>query len=356
MSTFNEIFSDRLKRARIMRNLSMDALCEKIGNAVSKQAISKYEKGESLPGSQILILLSQALDVKPDYFFRESQFAVSNIDFRKKAKMGVKEVEAIKEEIRDIIERYLEIEDVWGCVPSFANPVKEMLVVSDDDVCEVVKRLKEAWNIGEDGILSVTDLLESKNIKVVEIKADSSFDGLSGYVNNDENMPFVVFNKSFDVERLRFTGLHELGHLVMNLPEEMEKKDKERLCNLFASEMLISRDIFVDVLGERRSDISLQELKVLQAVYGISVDALMFKAKTVGVIRESKYTSFCIRKNKSLAFKDAVERSSYRGVEESSRFDRLVYRALASDMISCSKAAALLNEPMEEVKNKLELV
>jgi Zn-dependent peptidase ImmA (M78 family) len=100
----------------------------------------------------------------------------------------------------------------------------------------------------------------------------------------------------------------------------------------------------------------LQELKVLQAVYGISVDALMFKAKTVGVISESKYTSFCIRKNKSLAFKDAVERSSYRGVEESSRFDRLVYRALASDMISCSKAAVLLNEPMEEVKNKLELV
>ena len=328
-----------------MRNLSMDALCEKIGNAVSKQAISKYEKGESLPGSQILILLSQALDVKPDYFFRESQFAISNIEFRKKAKMGVKEVEAIKEEIRDIIERYLEIEDVWGYIPSFANPVKEKLVLSDDDVCEVVKNLKDAWNIGEDGILSVTDLLESKNIKVVEISADLSFDGLSGYVN-----------KSFDVERLRFTGLHELGHLVMNLPEEMEKKDKERLCNLFASEMLISQDVFLEVLGEKRNDISLQELKVLQAVYGISVDALMFKAKTLGVISESKHTSFCIRKNKSLAFKEVVEKSSYRGVEESSRFERLVYRALASDMISCSKAAVLLDEPMEEVKNKLELV
>ena len=356
MSTFNEIFSDRLKRARIMRNLSMDALCEKIGNAVSKQAISKYEKGESLPGSQILILLSQALDVKPDYFFRESQFAISNVEFRKKAKMGIKEVEAIKEEIRDIIERYLEIEDIWGYVPPFSNPIKEMLVASENDVCEVVKKLKDVWNVGEDGILSVTDLLESKNIKVVEISADSSFDGLSGYVNNDENMPFVVVNKSFDVERLRFTGLHELGHLVMSLPDEMEKKDKERLCNLFASEMLISREAFIEALGERRSDISLQELKVLQAVYGISVDALMFKAKTLGVISESKHTSFCIRKNKNLAFKETVEKSSSRGVEESSRFERLVYRALASDMISCSKAAVLLNEPMEEVKNKLELV
>jgi hypothetical protein len=51
-----------------------------------------------------------------------------------------------------------------------------------------------------------------------------------------------------------------------------------------------------------------------------------------------------------------VEESAYRGTEESNRFDRLVYRALASDMISFSKAAVLLNEPIEDVKDKLELV
>ena len=356
MSKFNEIFSDRLKRARIMRNLSMDALCEKIGNAVSKQAISKYERGESLPGSQILILLSQALGVKPDYFFRESQFVISNIEFRKKAKMGVKEVESIKEEIRDILERYLEIEALWEYAPSFVNPIKGIPVTVDKDVYELTKRLKSSWNLGEDGIMSVIDLLESKNIKVVEITADTSFDGLSGYINNDENMPFVVVNKSFDVERLRFTALHELAHLVMSLPEVMEKKEKERLCNLFANEMLISRDVFIDVMGEKRYDISLRELKVLQAIYGISVDALMFKAKTLGVISGSRYTSFCIKKNQYPDLKMAVEASVYKGIEESRRFERLVYRALASDMISCSKAAVLLNESMEEVKSKLELV
>ena len=356
MSKFNEIFSDRLKRARIMRNLSMDALCEKIGNAVSKQAISKYERGESLPGSHILILLSQALDVKPDYFFRESQFAISNIEFRKKAKLGAKQVESIKEEIRDIIERYMEIEALWEYEPSFSNPIKDIHVVSDKDVYAVVQHLKSAWNVGEDGILSVTDLLESKNIKVVEITTDPSFDGLSGCINNDANVPFVVVNKSFEIERLRFTALHELAHLLMNLPEMMEKKEKERLCNLFASEMLVSSEAFTDALGEKRYDISLRELKVLQAVYGISVDALMFKAKTLGVISESKYTSFCIKKNQYVELKKSVEASAYKGIEESTRFERLVYRALASDMISCSKAAILLNESMEEVKSKLELV
>ncbi len=356
MNSLNEIFGERLRRARIMRNLSMDGLCEKIGKAVSKQAISKYEKGESLPGSHILILLSQALEVKPDYFFRESNFAISNIEFRKKAKMGAKQVEAIKEQIRDVVERYLEIEEIWNYTPSFSNPVKEMSVSSEEDVYAVVKKVKEAWNVGEDGILSITELLESKNVKIVEITADSSFDGLSGYVNNDENMPFVVLNKAFDVERLRFTGLHELGHLVMNMSDEIDKKEKEKLCNLFASEMLISSDTFYDYIGKSRSDISMRELKALQAAFGISVDALMFKAKTLAVISESKHTSFCIRKNKSQAFKKAVEESIYRGTEESNRFDRLVYKALASDMISFSKAAVLLNEPLEDVKDKLELV
>ena len=103
-------------------------------------------------------------------------------------------------------------------------------------------------------------------------------------------------------------------------------------------------------------DISLRELKVLQAIYGISVDALMFKAKTLGVISGSKYTSFCIKKNQYPDLKMAVEASVYKGIEESRRFERLVYRALASDIISCSKAAVLLNESMEEVKSKLELV
>ena len=35
-----KVFSIRLKQARLMKNLSMDKLCEKIG--VSKQSIYKY--------------------------------------------------------------------------------------------------------------------------------------------------------------------------------------------------------------------------------------------------------------------------------------------------------------------------
>jgi len=64
-----EIFSKRLKSARSMAALSQDKLVEKMGNIVSKNAISKYERGQMMADSNVLLALSKALNVKLDYFF-----------------------------------------------------------------------------------------------------------------------------------------------------------------------------------------------------------------------------------------------------------------------------------------------
>ena len=70
---------------------------------------------------------------------------------------------------------------------------------------------RDFWNIGSDGIINVIDLLEEHGIKVIEIDAPESFDGLSSMVN--DLYPVIVLNKAFSSERKRFTALHELGHL-----------------------------------------------------------------------------------------------------------------------------------------------
>ena len=41
-----KIFGQRVKRARTMRGLSMEKLSEKMGYALSRMSISKYERGE----------------------------------------------------------------------------------------------------------------------------------------------------------------------------------------------------------------------------------------------------------------------------------------------------------------------
>ena len=107
---FNEILAQRINMARVMQMLSLDELCDKMNGLVSKQALSNYEKGKNMPNSTILIALADALQVSVDYLFRPFEVEITSVAFRKKSTMRVKKENALKERIRDRIERYLEVE------------------------------------------------------------------------------------------------------------------------------------------------------------------------------------------------------------------------------------------------------
>ena len=94
------IFAKRLKSARIMKGLSMDALCDVMGHIVSKQSLSKYENAKMLPDSTVLIALSKALEVSVDYLFRPYKIEMPSIEFRKKRfdKINLKQLVEIQRE------------------------------------------------------------------------------------------------------------------------------------------------------------------------------------------------------------------------------------------------------------------
>lgn len=348
--TQNEIFAQRLKNARVMKGYSMDELVAAMGNSLSKMAISKYEKCQLSPSSTVLISLSKALGQPVDYFFRPFTMQIESIKFRKhRFKISVKQEESIKQNISDMFERYITIEEICNASVKFVSPFKKP-VSSDEQVKEAALTLRDYWNIGSDGIINVIDLLEEHGIKVMEIDAPESFDGLSSMVN--DMYPVIVLNKSFPSERKRFTALHELGHLILNFDDSVSEKDEETLCNLFANEMLILESMFKRIVGDSRREITYPELRAVQIHFGISCDALMYKAKTCGIISEPRYKSYCIQKNRNSAFKERIEQSYY-PQEESNRFNRLVYNALSNELITFSKAASLLQTSVEKVQEDL---
>ena len=348
-----EIFAQRLKSARVMKGYSMDELVAAMNNAVSKMTISKYEKGKLAPNSSIIISLSKALDQPVDYFFRPFTFQVKSVKFRKKiSKLSVKQERSLKENISDLVERYISIEEICNMNIQFTPPFKTK-ISSSAQVKNAALKLRELWEIGTDGIVNVIELLENHGIKVMEIEAPMSFDGLSSFVNNQ--YPVIVLNKNFLPERKRFTALHELGHIVLTFNSTVPEKNVEKLCNLFANEMLILETVFKNLFGVRRHDISYQELKSIQLQFGISCDALMYKAKASNIISDSRFNTYFIQKNKSPAFKKMVETSLYQE-ETSNRFIRLVYNALSNELITVSKAASFLHQSVEQVRRDLALV
>ncbi len=346
-----DIFPRRLRQARLMRGFSLEKLAQSIAVPISRQAINKYEKGLMKPDSTVLIALANALDMKIDYFFRPFTVEVDKVEFRKKTGFTEKMANAVKERVREELERYLEIEQIAGAKVHFTLPRKE--VRSLDDAKEFAREIRQILFLGNDGVSNITEVLEDNGVKVIELSENEGFDGLSGFAN--EEIPLIVVNGNLPTERKRFTALHELAHLLIDIPAGISPREVEVLCNAFANEMLLPAVVLKSKVGNTRHDISLSELTDIQRQFGISVDDIMASLHELGVISDNRYNGFLKKKNSMADFRALVEKSRV-DPEKSGRFARMVYRALADGIITSSKAAVLLNTSVDNIKSNLQLV
>lgn len=334
-----EIVSQKIKNARLINGMAQQDLADIIG--VSKQMICKYEKGESIPSSPVLIKLGKALNVKMDYFFRANTIELGTVNFRKKSNFSIKKQQALKELIKLQLESYIEIEELLQIDYTFYNPIASRELRTLADVEELVLELRNQWEIGLDPIHNIIQLLEDKEIKVIEIdEAENLFDGLATVVN--DKFPVIVINKNFNVERKRFTLLHELGHLLLNLPVD-DTKEEELFCNRFAAEFLFPQKSVIKEFGIKRDSLSLNELIEVQKKYGISIPAIIYRLVDAEVFSKSRHAEFYRKMNFNPSLKREVIKERFETPEISKRFEQLVYRALSQEIISLSKAASLLH-------------
>jgi len=334
-----------------MAGMSMDQLVKKLGEAVSKQSISKYERGLMKPeDSSLLLRLSQALNVPVDYFFRDSTVSLQTIDFRKKAGLGVKELSSIIEQTRDGLERYLELETLLAIGFRFNNPVQDLKITSLEDVETAAEMLRKAWGIGLlSPITRVFDLLEENEVRLIELDVAGRWDGLSMMV---QGVPVVLLKRGVPGDRSRFTALHELGHLILRFGPRAEPRTIEKHCHAFAGAVLLPANALkAELGGEQRSAVSLPELVHLKEHYGISIQAAMARIHSLGIISDSAYRRFNIFINvHKLREKEPFDY----GIEEKpTRFMKLLHRALAEEAISLSKAAVLARTPIEKLKQEM---
>jgi len=341
------LVANRIKNARVLKCLSQQNVADEIG--ISKQMVSKYESGEAIPTSSKFIKLSKLFGLKIDYFFSSFQIELGEINFRKKSTFSMKKQSSLKEQIKINLENYLWIEDSLSIDYTFKNIIQNSKINSIEDVENAVLKLRNEWNIGIDPIHNIIQLLEDKEIKVIELfDVDGKFDGMATYVN--DKFPVIVVNGNFLVERKRFTLLHELGHLLLNLPE-CDVKQEENFCNKFAAEFLFPKQIVVKEFGGKRDHITLTELISTQKKYGISIPAIIYRLVDSEILSKQRHTNFYkkIRFNPP-SLEREVNMTRFETPEKSNRFEQLVYRALAQEKISFSKASSLLNKNIETIK------
>lgn len=345
-------FSERLKSARKMAGLSMDELVKKTGGKISKNSISKYEKGLMLPNSSVAILLAKALSVKVDYFFRESNFKFEKFEFRKKtSKLKKKTQNSICEKVSDFVERISELEFLLNETKKFKNPLGKHTISNSSDVEKKALEVRKRWELGKDPILNVVELLEDVGVKMIELDEEDSFDGISGKV---DGIFVIAFNKNFDSVRKRFTVLHELAHLILNFDSKLDKKTKEKLCNYFASAFLMPENVFKEEFGRRRENMTEQELIHLKEYFGASVQAIMYRAFNLDLISETKKDHF-FKVWYKLGYRKE-EPGEYKVKETPTRFEQLLHRAVAEEIISMNKSSILANLSMKELERRIKVI
>jgi Zn-dependent peptidase ImmA (M78 family) len=348
------VFAERFKSARLMNGYSLQDVANALENRLTRQALYRYEKGEVMPDEEKINLLCKAFKVNRDYFFRNTKVELGEIEYRKLSKMPQKEATKIKEQTKEYLSRYLELEEILGLPYEFDNPLKDTeLVTSYEHITDAAKKLRDIWKLGIDAIFNVVELLEDKNIKVVKLYVDETFDGLQTLVN--EKIPVVAYNanKINKPDRIRFTLLHELAHLLLKFGDVTER-EKETLCFQFAGAMLLPEETIKAELGEHRNKLSTLELANIKKQYGISMQAIVMRAKSCGIINEHYTKQFFFFINQMNWKID--EPYDYIGVEESNRFEQLLFRALIEDQISVSKAASLKNQSVADFRKEHQMV
>ena len=285
-------FNIRLQAARQMAGLSMKQLSEKTLCTVTKQSISKYEKGLMMPKAETLDALSAALNISNGYFSGES--IRLNTPMLRNAlgeALPEDEVEMVEAQLAFWAEQYIAAEKTAGMERQFDNPLKSLSITDASDASDAADLLRQAWHCGDGPIPSVLRLMERKGIKMLNERLPGSVLGLSTWAN--DSYPLVVVdmaNEKHTVERLRFTASHELGHLVLNIPDTVQGKDREKLCDKFAGCFLLPKSTLMEEMGSTsRQSVALDELIDLREAYGVSIAALVHELWDFRIISREQY-------------------------------------------------------------------
>lgn len=342
---------DRIRRARLLRGLTLDAVAQRVGD-ITKQGLSKFEKGDATPNSTRLIQLAKALDVKPEYFFRTETVQLAALEFRKLARMPQKRQHQVSEQMRDHLERYISLErcfELDDTTPTM-EPSRSLQVHNVAEAEVAAEALRHRWDIGGDAIAHLTELLEEHGIKVALLEDQDGFDGACA-ATADERHVLIALNGERPGERLRFTAAHELGHWVMDLPEDMPEKDKEACCNRFAGAFLYPQQrVLAEFGAHHRSRVLAAELLNAKRRHGVSMALALRRLKDLNLLTDAGYQSMNIQFN-AKGWRTS-EPESLRP-EQPRRFESLVYRALAEDLISLPRAAELMRCPVSDLDPSL---
>ncbi len=288
LQTASDLFDPtRLRIARQAAMLRKKDLAERVG--VSAAAVSQYENGSSSPSPKIVASLALALGMPSSFFAGDralGEAPITTAHFRSLRSTSKQERDRafahalMTWELSTVIERYVRM-------PPVRLPTH--LGLPADAPLSAVERAAQAaraeLDLGTGPVPHVVRLLESRGVICTRLPAQTrkvfafscDFPGRAVVVLSTERSHRAAG---------RFDAAHEFGHLLLHQDEDPGTHAVESHANSFASEFLAPSSEIADLLPSR---VDWKRLMELKEVWGISMQALLYRARSLKVMPEHTY-------------------------------------------------------------------
>ena len=284
----------RLALARHLAGMRKSELANNIDRSPS--AVTAWEAGAKQPTAANIAELAIGLKVDP-WFFAVRGEDVTTINVAP----HFRSLRSTSQVLRDQALAYGQIAvDVASAIEvhaEFPTPQVPEFHVEPGDIVgpdSAARHVREAWDLDPGPAGHQVRLLETHGVLVVFSPPGAA--AIDAYSFAAADRPTVVLNPiKKDYYRQRFDVAHELGHLVMHGEAEPGSKAIEDQAHRFASEFLMPAEEVHDLLPTAMGRSAWTTLFRLKEHWGVSVSALLFRARQLGRLSDVSYRNAMIR-------------------------------------------------------------
>lgn len=290
------IVPSRITEAREARAMSMEDLAEDIG--VTRQSVSKYERGIVSPSPEMLQAISFSLGFPAEFFYRieeNSNAGSSPLFFRSKSNISKKVKTACRYQIKwtDEIKKQLEeyVDFVERDLPTIDVEYEDL---TSEDIEEMALSIRKKWGINDDPIGDLIGLLENQGIIVTQFATNNycAFKGIDAFSCWKDGTPYILYHSTQkSAVRTRFSILHELGHLIMHSSIADDDSVKKEVVDLadaqadrFAAAFLLPATSFPKDIRST----SLVSLELIKRKWGAAMSTIIRRCETLELLTENQ--------------------------------------------------------------------
>lgn len=193
-----------------MKALTVQELADELG--ISKQAVSKYENGISIPTTDNIVKIlnyfgiSRGYLTKPEIRLDET----TAVFYRRNKKTKKKEIEKASVYLKWCYEIIIACRH-YNNMTMFDIPD----LTDVKSIHEKTLLLRKYWDLGSEPVVNMADVLGKHGIYIFTVMLDNK--DIDGYSQIVENIPIIILNMNKSgVLRSNFSLAHELGHLILH--------------------------------------------------------------------------------------------------------------------------------------------